>query len=135
MVANLLLLCSAALCGAILPASTPSEPADRFFLACKGVMRVAGDVPPSPIVTEGIVDLAQGSVRGFGVGGSGHIVLVTATRIGFAGDPAARHADLVDGTINRLTGETAIKVRRAAEPERFLIAMDLDCTFRTAPVF
>jgi hypothetical protein len=130
-----MLLCSAALCGAIVPASTPSEPAERFFLACKGVMRVAADIPPSPIVTEGIVDLARSRVSGFGAGGGGHIVLVTATRIGFASDPAGSGAESVDGTINRVTGETAIRVRRSSEPQGHLIAMDLVCTFRASPVF
>jgi hypothetical protein len=135
MVAGALLLCTAALCAAIVPVSGPSEPEDRFYLACEGTMRVSGNAPPSQIATQGIVDLARGRVHGFGIGGRERIVLLTATQIAFSSDETGGRGQIVDGTINRVSGKALIHVRSPRQPDRPLIAMDLDCRFGPPPVF
>ena len=129
MVANLLLICSAAVCGALLPVSESFDSSEsRFFLTCKGTMHVAGAMPASAIIADGIVDLAKRRVYGFGVGGE-PIVLLTGTLIGFA-TPAASDGQVVDGSIDRHTGKTTISVRSSKDPSERLIDMDLDCQFQ-----
>jgi hypothetical protein len=127
MIANLLLICSAALCGALLPVSDTTDRADRFFLTCQGTMRVAGAPAASPIITEGIVDLAKRRVYGFGLGGE-QVIVLAAGQVGFASpEPTASAAGTIDGSIDLRTGKTTIAMHAAGNPGSHLIDMDLEC--------
>jgi hypothetical protein len=132
MVANLLIACSAAVCGALLPVSGLTEPPHRFFLACRGTMLVAGSGAQSRILADGIVDMERRRVYGFGLGGE-QVIVLAARQIAFASlKPTG--AAVVDGSIDLRTGKTTITTRSARNPDEHLIDMELDCEARPPPL-
>jgi hypothetical protein len=132
MIANLLVACSAALCGAFLPASDTPDPPKRFFLSCKGTMQVAGNSVPSQIMADGIVDLGRRRVYGFGLGGE-QIIVLAARQIDFASREGAGPS-VIDGSIDLDTGKTTITTRSARNPDEHLIDMALDCEAHPPPL-
>jgi hypothetical protein len=117
---------SAAIAGA---AESPILEVERFRLACTGFLMTAGQEPPgSRIIADGIVDFSEMRVRGLGIG-SAQIVSATAAEIRFGSSPfkATVGAHAVEGTINRISGETRLVVRLPKAPSAVVIAMDLDC--------
>lgn len=117
---------SAAIAGA---AESPMVEVERLNLACTGFMMTGGQEPPgSRILADGIVDFPGMRVRGFGIG-SAPIVSATAAEIRFGSSPVKANvgAHAVEGTINRISGETRVVVRSAKAPSAVVIAMDLDC--------
>ena len=126
-----------------------SDLATRIRLSCSGVMTT--DDRESPIMADGLVDLASMRVSGFGIGPA-RIVAVTPDAIGFGegadvgvdrlttvaepvvsnarGDPAA--STIVEGSIDRTSGTTRIVVRSARDTARVILAMVLDCRMEPA---
>lgn len=138
---------TAALLSGALPAfavgADPAEPPpDRFRLVCTGTMTVAGHA--SEIAADGLLDLAAGTIAGFGVG-TARVVLVTPSTIGFdSSDSGAERlaevsdrpverprrkgpSTIVQGTLDRLDGALHIAVLSAADPAEVVIAMELGC--------
>lgn len=117
-------------------------PPDRFRLVCAGTMSVAGQT--SQIEADGLLDLAVGTVTGFGVGAA-RVVLTTPSTIGFdssemgaerlasvADTPDVRPrrkgpSTIVRGTFGRLDGRLRISVVSAADPADVVIGMELGC--------
>jgi hypothetical protein len=101
----------------------------RFSLACTGLLMTAGQKPPgSRIVADGMVDLRRMRVLGLGIG-SATVVSATAAEVRF-GSSAVREtvgAHTIEGTIDRISGETRVVVRSAGASGAVVIAMDLDC--------
>jgi hypothetical protein len=110
--------------------STPG-PSERLRANCTGTMITADQPPPGgPIMANGLIDFAGQRVRGFGVG-SQPIVVLTASHITFGSSPpdAAWHGNIIEGTINRQTGETRVLVRSPHDPARVRIEVALHCEF------
>lgn len=102
---------------------------ERFSLACTGFLMTAGQkAPGSRIVAEGMVDLPSMRVLGLGIG-SAPIVSATAEEVRFGSSPVreAVGAHAVEGTIDRISGETRVVVRSAGVSGAIVIAMDLEC--------
>lgn len=127
MLARLLIICaSAAIASAASIVDAPTS-ANRFRLACSGTLAPSADRPvASPIMTDGIVDLVQGNVYGFGLGGQ-PIHSVTVREIAF-GDGAGVTGDgRIEGSIDRRTLETRIVVHSSREEGDPVMAMHLAC--------
>ena len=110
-------------------AESPESEDDRLTLACSGSMVTADQAPPGGrIIANGIVDLVDMRVRGFGIG-SAQIFSAGAEEVKFGDSPLKQTAAgyRVEGTIDRLSGATQILVRSAKDPSAVLIAMDLEC--------
>jgi hypothetical protein len=110
-------------------AESPALEDKRLSFACTGFMVTAGQEPPgSRIMADGIVDFLEMRVRGWGIG-SAPIFSATADEVKFGSPPAKRAVGThtVEGTINRISGETRLFVRSAKDPSVVLIAMQLDC--------
>lgn len=110
-------------------AENPEIEYDRFRLACSGSMVTTGQAPPgSRIMADGIIDIPNKSVRGFGIG-SAPIVSVSAEVVKFGTSALKKAAGShgIEGTINRLSGATRVVVRSTKDPWTVLIAMELDC--------
>jgi len=108
---------------------SPEIGEDRVALTCSGFMLAEGQAPPgSRIEAEGLIDFLGMRVRGLGIG-SEPIVSVSAETITFGASllKTTDRGHSVDGTIDRLSGETLIFVRSAKAPRTTLIAMELDC--------
>lgn len=102
---------------------------DHVALVCNGFMLVEGQAPPgSQIEANGFIDFHGMRIRGLGIG-SAPIVSVTAETVRFGASllKTTDRGHSVDGTIDRLSGETLIFVRSAKTPRTTLIAMELDC--------
>lgn len=102
---------------------------ERFSLTCTGFLMTAGQKPPgSRIVADGMVDLLHMRVLGLGIG-SAPIVSATADEVKFGSSPVrqAVGAHTIEGTIDRVSGETRVVVRSARDSRSIVIAMDLDC--------
>ncbi len=127
MLARLLIICaSAALASAASIVDAPSS-VDRFRLACAGTLDPSADRPvASPIQTDGIVDLAQGNVSGFGLGGQ-PIHSVTVREIAFGDGAGMTASGRVEGSIDRRTLETRIVVHSARAEDDPVMAMRLAC--------
>lgn len=118
----------------------------RFLLNCTGAMATDGrpapdrNDPSQRIVTIAMVDLDGGRVLGFGMG-MAPISVVTADTIGFgtaavptltpaaepAGADAGDDANVVEGTIDRVSGATTVILRKPGAAGNVLIAMRLEC--------
>lgn len=110
-------------------AESPEVSDDRVSLACSGSMVTAGQAPPgSRIMADGLIDFLEMRVGGLGIG-SAPIVSVTTAEIKFGASllPTTDRGHSVEGTIDRLSGETRIFIRSAKAPRTTLIAMELDC--------
>jgi hypothetical protein len=124
----------AAVAAAVLVASVEAAEAPvvddhGFALACAGFMTTAGQEPPgSRIIADGVVDFLAMRVRGLGIGNAA-IVSATEARIEFGSSPTKNGsgAHTVEGTIDRVSGETHVLVRSAEAPSPALITMALDC--------
>ena len=102
---------------------------ERFSLACTGFLMTAGQKPPgSRIVADGRVDLHRMRVLGLGIG-SATVVSANAAEVRFGLSPAKETvgAHTIEGTIDRISGETRVVVRSAGISGGIVIAMDLDC--------
>ncbi len=116
---------------AVPPVSESSAPAERLRVSCTGTMMTAGQPPPGgPIIANGLIDFAGQRVSGFGVG-SQPIVVLTASHIAFGTSPSegARRGNIVEGSIDRRTGETRVLVRSPQDPSKVRIEETLDCEF------
>lgn len=110
-------------------AESPTLEVERLHLACAGFMMTAGqESPGSRIVANGIVDLADKRVRGFGIG-SARIVSATAEEVRFGSLPFGKTdgPHTIEGTINRISGKTQVVVWSASGVSGVVIEMDLDC--------
>lgn len=130
-----------------------TEAAGRFLLSCNGAMATDGSPradrndPTRQVMASAVIDLDTGSVNGFGVGAVA-VVTVTPGMIGFgngggdtftlAAEPATKRATvpgtIVEGSFDRVSGATTVVVHPASDPERVLIAMNLDCRPGPAPL-
>lgn len=102
---------------------------ERFSLACTGFLMTPGQKPPgSRIAADGMVDLLSMRVLGLGIG-SAPIVSVTADEVRFGSSPVTESVDAhtIEGSINRISGETRVVVHSARDFGAVVIAMDLDC--------
>jgi hypothetical protein len=123
MFARLPIICAAALT-ATAAATVDSIPAEKLRLACSGML-ITDDQPGSPVTTSGVVDIANGWVSGFGMGGQS-IVSLNGTRIAF-GTGRTRAADpVIDGEIDRTTWKTEIAVQNAIGKPLMLMRLDCD---------
>ena len=118
---------------------------ERFLLSCTGAMSTGGRAEADHVAANAMVDLANRSVSGFGIGSSA-IVVVNDAIIAFGVAPVdlmTRVAEpraatpratgtTVEGTIDRTSGATRIVIHPAADPAGVLIAMTLDCAFEPA---
>ena len=126
-----------------------ADPTTRIRLSCNGVMTT--DDRDSPIMADGLVDLASMRVSGFGIGPA-RIVAVTPDAIGFGegadvgvdrlttvaepvaseahGDPIA--SPIVEGSFDRTSGTIRIVVRSTKDTARVILAMVLDCRMEPA---
>ena len=118
---------------------------ERFLLSCTGAMSTGGRTEADQVAANAMVDLANRSVSGFGIGRS-PIVVVNDAVIAFGVAPVdlmTRVAEpraatpratgtTVEGTIDRTSGATRIVIHPAADPAGVLIAMTLDCAFEPA---
>ena len=102
-------------------------PADRFRLACAGTLDPSADRPvASPIQADGIVDLTQGNVYGFGLGGQ-PIRSVTVREIAFGDGAGLTGSGRIEGSIDRNTLEIRIVVHSVRLAEEPAISMRLAC--------
>ena len=118
---------------------------ERFLLSCTGAMSTGGRADADRVAANAMVDLANRSVNGFGIGSS-PIVVVNDAVIAFGvapvdlvtrvAEPRAATPQVggptIEGTIDRTSGATRIVVHPAADPAGVLIAMTLDCAFEPA---
>jgi len=101
----------------------------RLRLICTGMMVTpAGGKGESRTAADGVVDFAGRRVMGFGIG-SAPFVRVTDRRIDFATAKASSTTLRIEGTIDRVGGETRIDVY-TGEGGPAAISMRLDCGFR-----
>jgi len=110
-------------------AETPISEDERFSLACSGFLMTAGQKPPGNRVSaDGMIDLIGMRVLGLGIG-SAPIVSASDDEVKFGTSPAreAVGAHTIEGTIDRISGETRVVVRSASTPWTVIIAMDLVC--------
>jgi len=108
---------------------------DQFGLACTGAMMTTGQKPPgSQIMADGIVNLSGKLVSGFGVGNA-TILSVTQDEVKFGTPFLERHAgrQVVEGTIDRLSGATHVIVRSGKTRKTTLIEMHLECRGAARP--
>jgi hypothetical protein len=128
--------------------------AARVFLTCSGAMSTSSLPGPadaeSRIVANGVVDLENLRVAGFGIG-SEPIVSLTSRIVSFGTAAAPGHegtvvrvtdrspttvgpqGTVVEGIYDRTSGATTIIVRSAADRGNVVLAMTLDCTSSPAP--
>jgi hypothetical protein len=127
MLARLLILCaSSAIASAASIVDAPIS-ADRFRLACAGTLAPSADRPvSSPIMADGIVDLAHGNVYGFGLGGQ-PIRSVTVREIAFGDGASVTGAGRIEGSIDRRTLEARIVVHSVRVEDDPVMAMRLAC--------
>jgi len=110
-------------------AETPISEDERFSLACTGFLMTSGQMPPgNRVAADGMVDLIGMRVHGLGIG-SAPIVFASADEVKFGTSPVRETvgAHTIEGTIDRISGETRVIVRSARAPGSVIIAMDLDC--------
>ncbi len=115
---------------AILPESDVPKPDGRLRLTCVGTM-ITGDQPPpgGTVVADGLIDFAARRISGFGVG-SQPILVLTASDISFGSTPPqGAVGPIVEGSIDRRSGGTHIRVREQRQPGKILIELRLDCEF------
>jgi len=137
MLGRYLLVGMCALIGPVAIAAQPplsesdvSKLGDRLRLTCVGTT-MTGDQPPpgSPVIADGLIDFAARRVSGFGVG-SQPILVLTASDIGFGSAPQQGAAGyIVEGSIDRRSGGTHVRVSKQQEPAEVLIELRLDCEF------
>jgi hypothetical protein len=108
--------------------SDVSKLGERLHLRCIGTT-ITGDQPPpgNPVMADGLIDFAARRVSGFGVG-SHPILVLTASDIGFGSTPPeGAPGYVVEGSIDRRSGGTHVRVRKQQEPAEVLIELRLDC--------
>lgn len=114
----------------VLSESDVSKLGERLRLTCIGTT-IIGDQPQpgSPIMANGLIDFAGRRVNGFGVG-SQPILVLTASDIGFGSTPQQGATGyVVEGSIDRRSGGTHVRVRKRQDPSEVLIELRLDCEF------
>jgi hypothetical protein len=113
-----------------LPEGDARESAARLRLNCTGTMITADQpAPGGQVVADGLIDFAERRVRGFSVG-SQPIVLLTASVIDFgSAPPAGTIGNIVEGSIDRQTGHTRIRVSSPRQPSEAKIELSLACEF------
>jgi hypothetical protein len=110
-------------------AESPVLEDERLSLTCTGFLTTTGQRPPgSRIVADGIIDFLEMRVRGFGIG-SAPIVSATAEEIKFGSSPVEMTvgAHTIEGSVDRISGETRVVVWSPKTPRSVVIAMNLDC--------
>jgi hypothetical protein len=100
---------------------------ERFRLSCWGTLAAPADSATlNSILADGLVDVAGGTVVGFGLGGQ-PIHSVSDRRITFGGGVSRVGDRIVEGFIDRQTLATHILVNSMQGAETPVMAMVLDC--------
>jgi len=131
MFARLLIICACAWTASGASIVETVDAPERLHLTCSGTLATPADRPgASDITADGVVDVAGGSVYGFGLGGQ-PIRALDAEEIAF-GDAGQSGGRWIDGSIDRGTLETRITVYGGGDGADPLMVMRLACRIAAA---